>query len=197
MGKYILPFILFFSIISCKPEVYTPKPRGYFNITLPKHSYQLFDSSSYPYKFEYPVYGNILPDPSFFGSKPENPYWINIDFPKIGGKIYFSYKPVNSSYPLYKLKEDVYKMTYAAHTKKAGYIHDHEINDPRRKVYGNLYYVTGDAASAYQFYATDSSQHFIRGALYFDTAPNADSLMPAYKFLAEDIYHLLETLQWK
>lgn len=197
MGRHILLLFLFVSIISCKPEVYTPKPRGYFQISLPKHNYQQFDSSGFPYKFEYPTYGNILSNPKFFGEAPENPYWINIDFPDIGGKIYFSYKPVGPNYPLYQLKEDVYQMTYAAHTKKAEYIYDHAINDPARAVYGNLYYVTGDAASAYQFYATDSVNHFIRGALYFDTAPNADSLKPAYEFLAEDIYHLLETLEWQ
>ena len=33
---------------------YTPKPRGYFRIALPKKSYALFDSTGFPYSFEYP-----------------------------------------------------------------------------------------------------------------------------------------------
>jgi hypothetical protein len=41
----------------------------------------------------------------------------------------------------------------------------------------------GNAASSTQFYVTDSTTHFLRGVLYFYSAPNADSLKPV-----NDIY---------
>src|SRR5689334_11739819 len=66
---------------------YTPRPRGYFKIDLPEKHYQLFDQQNYPYTFEYPVYGNIIKDSLFFDQHPENPYWINIDFPRFNGRI--------------------------------------------------------------------------------------------------------------
>lgn len=191
-------FILALVVLqSCKPEVHTPKPRGYFHIELPKErAYQHFDSAGFPYSFEYPVYGKIITNPDFFGDKPENPYWINIDFPTIGGKIYLSYKTISDKSPIGRLNEDFYQMTYTAHDKKADYIQDLYFNVPEKKLYTALFNVAGDAASPYQFYATDSAHHYVRGALYFETTPNADSLQPLNDFLKQDIVHLLETLEW-
>lgn len=190
--------LLWICIASCKPEVYTPKPRGYFHIELPaERSYQVFDSAGYPYRFQHAVYSKIVTNPQFFGDKPENPYWVNIDFPTIGGKIYISYKPISGANTLSSLNEDFYEMTYSAHNKKADYIQDFYFNDDQRKVYSALFNVAGDAASTYQFYATDSTHHYIRGALYFESTPNADSLQPLNDFLKKDIVHLLETLEWE
>lgn len=198
MNKQIILLALFVAFASCKPETYIPKPRGYYKIDLPKeHSYQSFDSVGFPYKFEYPVYGKVITNPDFFGEKPENPYWINIEFPNIGGRIYLSYKNIDNKQSLIGLNEDMYEMTFSAHTKKANNIIDYYVNDPSKNVYITLYNVTGNAASAYQFYATDSSKNFLRGALYFEATPNADSLKPLNNFLKEDIEHLLETLEWK
>ena len=197
MRSMILLCLATIFFAACKPEVYTPKPRGYFNIELPtEHTYQNFDSASFPYHFEYPTYGEIVTDPTFFGDKPENPYWLNLHFPGIGGKIYISYKPVNGIGALAQINEDFYQMTYTVHDKKADYIQDFHFNDYNRKVFAALYNVAGDAASAYQFYATDSQKHYIRGALYFETTPNADSLKPLNEFLKQDIVHILETLNW-
>ena len=56
--------------------------------------------------------------------------------------------------------------------------------------------VGGNAASALQFFATDSVHHFLRGALYFNVTPNADSLKPANQFLRADVEHLIKTLKW-
>lgn len=191
-------FILTLSLLfSCKPEVYTPKKKGYFKIDLPEHQYQTFDEPGYPYKFEYPTYGEVIRDTSFFGQKPENPYWINIDFPKVGGRIYLSYKIIGKQNTIESLLEDSYEMTFTVHDIKADYIDDYTFHDDIRNVHGIFYSVGGDAASAYQFYATDSTRNFIRGALYFDVAPNADSLKPVTDFLKEDIDHMLKTLEWK
>lgn len=150
----------------------------------------------YPYTFEYPAYANIIKDTSFFGEAPENPYWINVDFPTLNGKIYMSYKiigPGNNSFR--KLADDAFKMTYK-HTYKAEYIDENVIRTPNH-VSGTFYEVGGNAASAKQFFATDSVKHFLRGALYFDATPNADSLAPVHKFLEQDMWHLVETLRWR
>lgn len=196
MLRAIIFLFIIISFAACKPEVYTPKPRGYYHIALPDHEYKTFDSTGFPYRFEYPVYGEVIRNPKFYGDDPDNPYWMNIEFHSIGGKIYMSYKEVKGREAFLNLNEDMYIMTFEAHTKKADYIKDYYFQDPERQVYGVFYSVTGDAASAYQFYATDSAKHFLRGALYFDTAPNADSLQPLNEFLKEDINHMLKTLEW-
>jgi gliding motility-associated lipoprotein GldD len=187
--------ILFLFTTACE-QTYTPKPRGYFDIRFPKREYRLFDQPGYPYTFEYPAYANIVKDSLFFGQKTENPYWINVEFPSLNGKIYMSYKEIGKSEnDFQQLINDAFKMTYK-HTYKAESI-DEKVIATTNNVHGLFYNVTGNAASAQQFFATDSVHHFIRGALYFDAAPNADSLAPVNKFLQEDLYHLVETLKWR
>ncbi|MCD6062112.1 MAG: gldD [Flavipsychrobacter sp.] len=196
MSRYIIAFFICSLLWSCRPETYTPRPRGYYEVELPEHNYQKFDNPAYPYSFEYPVYGKVIPDTNFFGEKPENPYWINIDFPSIGGRIYVSYKIIGPDQTLDKLLDDSYEMTIF-HTKRADYIDDFVFHDDTNRVHGIFYNVTGNAASAYQFYATDSVRHYIRGALYFDVTPNADSLKPVNEFLRKDMEHLIQTLRWR
>jgi len=191
-----LLLLLAFTFAACE-QSYTPKPRGYFQINFPKREYRVFDVPGYPYTFEYPVYANIVKDSLFFGQKTENPYWINVEFPSMNGKIYMSYKEIgkNDKNNFQQLVNDAFKMTYK-HTYKAEYIDEKTIHTPFN-VSGEFYDVGGNAASAKQFYATDSTVHFLRGALYFDAAPNADSLAPVQQFLKEDMWHLVETLKWR
>lgn len=192
----IICLLLLLTFAACE-QSYTPKPRGYFQINFPKREYRLFDVPGYPYTFEYPAYANIVKDSLFFGQKTENPFWINVEFPSLNGKIYMSYKEIGKGdkNSFQQLVNDAFKMTYK-HTYKAEYIDEKTINTPNH-VTGEFYDVGGNAASAKQFYATDSSAHFLRGALYFDAAPNADSLAPVQQFLKEDMWHLVETLKWR
>lgn len=195
MTRKIISILLLAFLMACGEDEYTPKPRGYYQIYLPDKEYTSFDKPDYPYSFEYPVYGTIEKDTLFFNEKTENPWWININFKDLGGKVYISYKEINSLHPLSKLLEDSYQMSHY-HTKRADYINEPEFHTANQ-VHGIYYEVGGNAASAFQFYATDSHRHFIRGALYFDTTPNVDSLKPVNKFLREDIQHLIQTLKWR
>jgi gliding motility-associated lipoprotein GldD len=169
-GKVLAVISLLILLFTACESAYTPKPRGYFQVKFPERSYRKFDMPGYPYTFEYPAYANIVKDTSFFGAAPENPYWINVDFPSLNGKIYMSYKiigPGNNTFR--KLIDDAFKMTYK-HTYKAEYIDENVIHTPYN-VSGTFYEVGGNAASSKQFFATDSVHHFLRGALYFDAAP--------------------------
>jgi len=82
------------------------------------------------------------------------------------------------------------------HTYKASSIEDSVIRTPNG-VSGIFFKVGGNAATAKQFFVTDSIRHFLRGALYFDTAPNEDSLSPVNTFIQEDMAHLINTFRWK
>ncbi len=57
--------------------------------------------------------------------------------------------------------------------------------------------LSGEVPSQYQFFTTDSINHFLRGALYFNTATQNDSLAPVIQFVQKDIIRLLNTLQWQ
>jgi gliding motility-associated lipoprotein GldD len=190
---FVFSLFLMLVIISCN-SVYTPKPRGYFNISFPEKKYEVFDQPGYPYTFEYPVYAKVVRDTSFFGDAPENPWWINVNFPQFAGTIYISYKQIGA-YTLGKLVNDAYNMTNK-HSIKAYSIDDSVITTPNN-VHGVFFKVGGDVATANQFFLTDSVKNFLRGALYFDTTPNQDSLKPVNDFLREDMVHMVNTFKWK
>ena len=206
----LFSFLIIFTI-SCN-STYTARERGYFRIDFPERAYQLFNDPGYPYTFEYPVYGKITRDSAFFEDNPDNPYWINLDFPQFNGRVYLSYKTIGGT-SLYKvktdsgyrdsvvrntfdgLKDEAYRMTFK-HTLKASGITDSGFLTSQR-ISGMYFKVEGNAATSRQFYVTDSLRHFLRGALYFDTAPNSDSLSIVNDFLETDMRHLIETLRWK
>lgn len=189
-----LPLIITAAIlISCNSN-FTPKPRGYFKINLPEHQYQSFNQPGYPYSFEYPVYASIIKDTSFFEDKPENPWWINIDFPGFNGRVYISYKDLLKN-DFSKMVNDAYNLTYK-HTYKASSIDD-SLFRTKNNISGVVFKVGGNAATATQFYLTDSIHHFLRGALYFDATPNEDSLKPVNDFLLKDLEHLINSFRWK
>ncbi len=200
MRKVPVPFIFMHTVlltagvlVACN-STYVQKPTGYFRIDLPEKQYTSFDMPGYPYKFEYPVYAKVVKDSSFFGDKPENPWWINIDFPQFSGHIYISYKAVGSN-KLEKLVNDAFSLT-GKHSVKASAIDDSLVVTPYN-IHGMFFKVGGDVATADQFFLTDSVKHFIRGALYFDATPKQDSIQPVNDFLVEDIKHLINTFQWK
>ena len=175
-------------------STFTPKPRGYFQVQFPEKQYQVFDEPGYPYSFEYPVYARVVKDTTFFDSTPENPWWINIEFPRFGGRIYVSYKDLTRN-DFSRLVNDAFNLTYK-HTYKASSIDDSLMVTPNG-VHGVFFKVGGNAATANQFFLTDSSRNFLRGALYFDVTPNEDSLLPVNQFLLKDMEHLINTFKWK
>jgi len=190
------PYTIFLALsflLSCN-STFTPKRRGYFRIDFPPHQYQTFDRPGFPYSFDYPVYATVIRDSSFFDSVPENPYWINIDFPRFAARIYISYKQIGPN-SFDKLRDDAFKMTYK-HTSKASSIDQSVIQTPNG-VGGIFFHVGGNAATAQQFYLTDTTRHFLRGALYFDTTPNEDSLATVNRFLQQDLTHLINSFRWK
>lgn len=189
----ILSVLILHILLACN-STYTPKKKGYFKIEFPERKYQLFDKEGYPYSFEYPVYSTVVRDSTFFGEKAENPWWINIDIPRFGGRIYISYKDVRK-HNFDSLVNDGFKMVFKQHTERASGIDNSPLHtDVAEGFYFNL---KGAVATANQFFLTDSVNHFLRGALYFDAPPNEDSLRIVNDFLKEDIMHLINTLRWK
>lgn len=175
--------------VSCHEDP-VPRPRGYFRIDLPDRRYVLLDSI-FPFTFEYPTCTKITPDPY----TPDNPFFININYPDFKGSIHLSYKEINHNLP--QLLEDT-RLLVLKHIPRATAIRELPVVDPDHHIYGMIYDIRGSGtASPYQFFLTDSTHHFIRGALYFRVTPNNDSLAPVIDFIVQDMDHLMETLTWK
>lgn len=193
MKKIVFACSAFILSLSCNSP-YIPRPAGYFSIDFPEKKYQSFNDAGFPYSFEYPVYANIVKDSTFFGDTPENPWWINVDFPQFNGRIYISYKSVGVN-KFDKLLSDAFNLTNKQ-SVKANAISDSAISTING-VTGMYFKVSGDVATSNQFFLTDSVKHFLRGALYFDATPNQDSLLPVNNFLRDDLLHLINTFKWK
>lgn len=181
-------------LAACNSES-LPKPKGYFAISLPEKKYQVFDVPGYPYSFEYPTYGKVVKDSTFFEAAPENPWWINIDYPEFQARMHISYKAIGGKNQLSILVEDAFKMT-GKHSIKATSIDEIPVKGGAG-VEGIIFDVGGNAATGKQFFVTDSTRHFLRGALYFNATPNFDSIQPVEQFLYQDIQHLIQTLRWR
>jgi len=183
-------------MVSCNSPYSAGKKKGYFHIDFPEKKYKLFDQADYPYTFEYPVYANVIKDTSVFEDKPENPWWINIDVPQFAGRIHISYKQIGGRNNFDSLVRDGFKMAYKQHVDVSTGVNDSLMQTPNG-IEGIYFSLGGNTATANQFFLTDSTKHFLRGALYFDAAPNADSLGIVNDFLKQDLKHLINTLQWR
>jgi len=169
---------------SCSNEEYLPKPKAFLRLTYNDANYKAI-STNCPYTFEISNEAQID-----FNDK----CWVNIKYPKLKASLSITYRSIVNNLP--ELLREAEKMTWN-HAIKADRINaprDYLNND--KSVYGSLSEVTGNAASPLQFHLTDSTKHFITGALYFEAKPNYDSILPAVKYIEKDIEHIMETLNW-
>ena len=176
-------------------EKYTPKPRGFFRIGFPDKSYTIIDEK-FPYRFEIPRYSVVTPD----NRNPAHPWWINVEIPDNKAEVHISYyqltnNDINKRQHLAQLMEETRELAYK-HSIRANAIEEQLYQNPDTEVYGILYHIEGNAASPMQFFLTDSTNHFLRGALYIRATPDIDSLKPVVEFLGYDVVHLIETTSW-
>lgn len=196
---YLVPCTLFLVactlfFFSCNSPYTAGKRKGYFKIDFPEKKYTEFSQPGYPYTFQYPVYASVTKDSTFFDDKAGD-WWININIPQFSGRIYVSYKEIGAQNKFDSLVQDAFKMAYRKHVDVSTGINDSLIQTPNR-VEGIYFSLGGNTATANQFFLTDSTKHFLRGALYFDASPNADSLGIVNDFLKKDVLHLINTLKW-
>lgn len=190
----------FFTLIIClflaacggnSSDNYVPKPKGFPRLDLPAPSYRPLEPT-HPYQFEYNKIARILPD-TFARSEP---HWIFINYPQFHASVQLTYKPIrNDVNRLRAMLEDSYKLA-ARHNIKAYAIEQRKIK-LKSGLEASVIDLAGEVPSQVQFVTTDSTTHFLRGALYFNTATENDSLQPVIQYIRKDILHLLNTLTWR
>ena len=185
--KSLLTLLVLMAFISFE-EVLVPKPKAFFSLDYKKASY-IESHGEFPFLFE----KNKLTQISI-SKKQNNQEGFILHYPTLKASIFINYKKVNSN--LRKHIDEAKKMTYK-HRQVADEISQRKYDNNFEKVHGMFYDLTGNVASPSQFYVTDSVNHFLSGALYFETKPNYDSTLPAISYIQKDMVHLIESLKWK
>jgi gliding motility-associated lipoprotein GldD len=186
-----LGLIVFLSAITSCSKSYQPKPKGYNKLNLPEAAYQQLPDT-FPYRFEYSSHAKLVRDISPFSER----FWIQIQYPEIKANIHVTYKRINNSEQLLKeFLNDAYTLT-AKHQIKAYAIDETYTRTPSGKT-AVIAELDGEVPSQFQFTMTDSTKNFLRGALYFDTKVQNDSLQPAIDYVKKDIMRMINTLEWK
>ncbi|TXD46324.1 gliding motility lipoprotein GldD [Polaribacter sp. IC073] len=178
---FLFLFLSFF--LSCKEAVF-PKPKAYLSLEYPEKTYQKLKLKR-PYTFDISKNTTIVDDKN---------NWLTIKYPKLKASIDITYRPVENN--IKELLTEAEKLVFK-HTAKAEQIIPKDFVNPKKRVFGSIYEITGNAASHIQFHVTDSTKNFIKGSLYFYAKPNYDSILPAVDYIKEDILRLIETLEWK
>jgi len=184
--KFLVLISLFFFMLSCEKNTdFYPKPRGYMRLDFPERSYAVYQADSCSFQFEIPEYFEVI-------DKANCNKDIQMD--RFNATLFLTYIPIDTN--LSMNTEYARKLVYD-HSIKADAIDEIALSDPERDAYGVKYDIKGDAASPYQFYITDSTSHFLRGALYFNVKPNYDSIRTSLNYIVEDLDKMLETVRWK
>jgi gliding motility-associated lipoprotein GldD len=195
LSKYGLCFLIFF--LSCSNEkdqdkyANAPRPKGFSRIDLPNVAYVILEKG-HPFSFEVSKYAQVLKDSVSWAE----PHWLYIYYPSWDAFIQLTYKPLNKNPKILSaLIQDAYTLA-SKHQGKASGIQDYVMftKSGRKAV---LIELEGEVATSLQFYTTDSTKHFLRGAVYVKTATANDSLAPIIQFLKQDAIHLIQTLEWK
>lgn len=169
---------------------YAPKPRGYLRIEPEAAVYEWLGRDSLPFDCR------VSRSAVVGAPRREGAAWgLNLSYPALGATLYCAYRPVTPA--SFAAVEREGRTLVARQARLAVRVLEKAYSNPAAGVYGSLFLLDGEVASPVQFLLTDSVSNFLRGALYFDSKPNADSLAPAIRYVREDIIELIQTFSWK
>lgn len=189
-------FLMLILLTNCsKEKTYSPKPKGFNRIDLPEPKYKALPAN-YPYFFELSDYAIIRKD----SSRIAEPYWIHIIYPQFNrAEVQITYKDLAANKNPQKMLSELINDSHTLASKHFQKADGAEENITRNAAgqFAWLLEIGGDVPSQLQFYTTDSTKNFLRGAIYFRTASENDSLAPVIDFIKKDVVHLLNTTKFK
>lgn len=174
-----------------------PKPRSYPRVMYPERAYEKKQSAYCQFSFDAPASSSLIREELFFDRTPPDSCWFDLKLaPELNGSIHFSYYPIDSEGTWEGLLDEAFQLV-GVHNDRASDIQEIAIHRNEANVHGVAFDIAGPAASPFQFFLTDSTNHFLRGALYFDAEVQPDSIAPVVAFVKEDIFRLVESFEWE
>ena len=188
--RVLLAFLIL-NAYACKEPAPVPKPPTYLNINFPHHSYSIVKGDC-PYEFKLAsLYNYKTIENSKFNSCIQE-----IKLGPLNGSLFLYYISIPSKDSL----PDIINFSndrVDEHKFKADKIEFEQIIDTKNRVFGTFFELKGNVATNFQFYLTDSSQHFVRGEVLLNCRPNYDSLRPVLNYLKIDLLELVHNFKWK
>ncbi len=192
----LLLSLVLLSTTACKEQIVpVPKPRLYPRVDFPTHNYQKYEHKDCSFTFEYPRYATISQDKYKYEGQAANDCWFNLEIAELNASIYCDYSEVQGDDRYGTLVQDAFKIA-GKHNVKANYREETVIHN-QQGVGGLLFNIKGPVATPYQFYLTDTTQHFFRASLYFNSKVNPDSMQVIHEFVKQDIDQMIKTFEWK
>lgn len=185
-------FFFLLILISACGETQSPRPKAYPRVYFPEKAYKEFDSAHCGYVFQKPVYSQMLKEEKYTEGQP---CWFNLYFPDFDATLHISYHEYANSNEFDSLFEDTRKLVYK-HIVRADDIEEIEVDSKSDRLSGLIFQLKGNTATNFNFYLTDNEYRYFRGALYFNSKTETDSIAPAYQYLREDMLHLISTFKW-
>lgn len=175
--------------LACESN-WLPKPPGYNRIELPRHEYQRLEQG-YPYQLDFSTHSRVEADSFNLGEKE----WINLNYKDFGAKVHLTYKKIDQSTDFKTLSNDAFNLT-AKHQIKAYGIEEAILLTPNGYV-AVVAELSGEVPTQFQFFVTDSTSNFLRGAVYFNSALKNDSLAPIIEYIKLDMAHLINSVNFE
>jgi gliding motility-associated lipoprotein GldD len=169
-------------------QVEVPKPKAFLRLEYPNADYKNIETVL-PFTFKKNKLSTIETV-----EKNKQPVGLNLNYNALNATVYLTYGAVDNN--LNKFISDAGSITQK-HAQMAREVSERSFENEQTKVYGKLYELRGPVASQIQFHISDHKKHFLTGALYFNTRPNYDSILPAVDYVKKDIVKLMESLRWK
>lgn len=189
MNRFFPLAFLVLLCLACESN-WLPKPPGYNRIELPRHEYQRLEQG-YPYQLDFSTHSRVEADSFNLGEKE----WINLNYKDFGAKVHLTYKKIDQSTDFKTLSNDAFNLT-AKHQIKAYGIEEAILLTPNGYV-AVVAELSGEVPTQFQFFVTDSTSNFLRGAVYFNSALKNDSLAPIIEYIKLDMAHLINSVNFE
>jgi len=183
--RYLAVFIVITLFLSCNNDDVVVKPHAELRLRYPAPNYSDTQLDC-PFTFKQNEIAQVLMNKNC---------GLKVAYPNLKATVFLTYNETNKQKVELQLREAARKALN--HQIKALNIPQRNYVNPDKNTYGTFYEINGNAASHAQFHLTDSVKHFVTAALYFETKPNFDSLLPAIEYVREDMRVMMETMEWE
>ena len=185
----IISLLVVFSILLCTcSDSNLPKQTAFLRIDFPEPKYLAFKETNHLFDFYY--------NASAVEIKTKNSKQLSLLYPKINFSIDLSIQKLNKPKDLEDNFSDFY-LLLDTHSKKSNGVFVREYEDLNKRIFSQIYEISGGVASPIQFYITDSTSNFIKGSLNLNFKSNYDSIFPSIQYVKKDVLILVESLNWR